>query len=202
MMIRRTFEVFILFAFIVPAFAFAQADTLSTIVFERSNAKGKIVSKTVAPWKVFHVYTKKPDKRHFPALSLVGVNDSSMIISTRKTLVIRSTENKFLPPTSSVVYFEDTVLFKDISAIKARTKKYNLRRGLGFGLLYVSIAGFLAGLEITAMPYQETGTRVVGLGGMLTAAASFACSIKLIKMRRFETQKKWQIKAGYIIKKR
>jgi hypothetical protein len=95
-----------------------------------------------------------------------------------------------------------TVLFKDIKSIKARTKKYNLRRGLGFGLLYVSIAGILVGLEVAAMPYQKSGNRIAGLSGMVAGAGSLASSIKLIKMRKFDTQKKWKIKAGYFIKKR
>jgi hypothetical protein len=173
-----------IFLFIWAKFSIAQKDSIRTIQFVRIKSNGDTIKKKVVPWKVFCIYTftNHEIKKH-TALALDYAGDSSMVITT-----------KAIHP-KHYIYVKDTILYKDIYWVKARTKYYNLRRGLGLTSLFAGTIGLAESFVIVIVI-----SPLAGLATLAISTAAIICSIDLIRMRKFVTRYKWKIQAGYLIK--
>jgi hypothetical protein len=191
--------------FILTKLSFSQHDSIKTILLERVNNKGKIITKTVVPKKIFYIKKTEPKKEKISALSLEYIGYSSIII-TKKIFVSKSSSANSLNQSQSSYYYTydtivcDTVPFKDISYLYAKTKKYNIRTFLGVTALVMSYCIFTIGLDLEFLPDLPTYSRIIGINSMVIGVGVFFGSIKLIKMRRFNTKDKWKIKSGYYLK--
>jgi hypothetical protein len=169
--------------FVCTEFSFAQKDTIPTIFLERSNFLGKTVTKKIATWKAFKIYTKEPIPRTFKVLTLKDINDTSMIVITAQS---NASYNR------SRSYYYDTIPFKDIQFIRAKTKYYVLKRFLGYGL--IGVGGlFLGGYMLSGGPLPP-GYEFYPLG-----ALGVLSGIQLIQSHKFNTHDKWNIKGSYYL---